>query len=194
MIDFLQGALISKSPTAVTVQVAGVGYRVQIPLSTYETLPTEGADVRLLTHLLVREEEPSLYGFATELERELFRMLLGVSQIGPARALKVLSSCPPAQFKRYILDEDADALRAVAKGIGAKTARRLITELQEPVKRLAVAPTEAPAGQAALDAVQALMALGEPRAAAERAVKAALARLGPEADRQALVQAVLTDA
>jgi len=193
MIDFLQGALISKAPTAVTVQVAGIGYRVQVPLSTYEALPKEGAQVSLLTHLLVREEEMSLYGFATALERELFRMLLGVSRIGPARALKVLSGCPPAQFKRYILDGDADALKAVVKGVGTKTARRLITELQEPVKRLAVAAAEAPAGQAVLDAVQALVALGESRAAAERAIRAAVAKLGPDADRQALLQAALAE-
>jgi Holliday junction DNA helicase RuvA len=192
MIDFLQGALVSKSPAAVTVQVAGVGYRVQIPLSTYEALPREGAEVKLLTHLLVREDDLSLYGFATELERELFRMLLGVSRVGPVVALKVLSTCPAAQFKRYILDEDATALQAMAKGIGAKTARRLIAELQDPVKRLAVTPAEAAGGRAVADAIQALIALGEPRAAAERAVKAALARLGPDTDRQRLVEEALS--
>ncbi len=192
MIDFLQGALVRKSPAAVTVQVAGVGFFVQIPLSTYEALPPEGAEVRLLTHLLVREDDLSLYGFATELERELFRMLLGVSRVGPVVALKVLGSCPADRFKRYILDEDAAALQAMAKGIGAKTARRLIAELQGPVKRLAVTPAEAEGGQAAADAVQALVALGEPRAAAERAVKAAVERLGRDADRQRLVEEALS--
>jgi Holliday junction DNA helicase RuvA len=191
MIEFLQGALVSKAPAVVTIRVAGVGFRVQVPLSTYEALPREGAEVKLLTHLQVGEDEFRLYGFATELERDLFRMLLGVSHVGPVVALRVLSSCSPAQFKRYVLDGDADALKGMAKGIGAKTARRLVAELQEPMKQLAVAPAEAVGGRPALDAIQALVALGESRAAAERAVKAALAKLGQDADRQSLVEEAL---
>jgi Holliday junction DNA helicase RuvA len=191
MIEFLQGALVSKAPAVVTIRVAGVGFRVQVPLSTYEALPREGAEVKLLTHLQVGEDEFRLYGFATELERDLFRMLLGVSHVGPVVALRVLSSCSPAQFKRYVLDGDADALKGMAKGIGAKTARRLVAELQEPMKQLAVAPAEAVGGRPAIDAIQALVALGESRAAAERAVKAALAKLGQDADRQSLVEEAL---
>ena len=191
MIEFLQGALVSKAPAVVTIRVAGVGFRVQVPLSTYEALPREGAEVKLLTHLQVGEDEFRLYGFATELERDLFRMLLGVSHVGPVVAPRVLSSCSPAQFKRYVLDGDADALKGMAKGIGAKTARRLVAELQEPMKQLAVAPAEAVGGRPALDAIQALVALGESRAAAERAVKAALAKLGQDADRQSLVEEAL---
>jgi Holliday junction DNA helicase RuvA len=191
MIEFLQGALVSKAPAVVTIRVAGVGFLVQVPLSTYEALPREGAEVKLLTHLQVGEDEFRLYGFATELERDLFRMLLGVSHVGPVVALRVLSSCSPAQFKRYVLDGDADALKGMAKGIGAKTARRLVAELQEPMKQLAVAPAEAVGGRPALDAIQALVALGESRAAAERAVKAALAKLGQDADRQSLVEEAL---
>ncbi|MCK4375097.1 MAG: Holliday junction branch migration protein RuvA, partial [Candidatus Brocadiae bacterium] len=82
MIDFLHGLLVSKTPAAVTIRMAGVGFRVLIPLSTYEALPKEGAEARLLAHLHVRENELTLYGFATELEREFFRMLLGVSHVG----------------------------------------------------------------------------------------------------------------
>ena len=139
----------------------------------------------------MREDELCLYGFATELERDLFRMLRGVSRVGPMVAMRVLSSCSAAQFKRYILDEDVDALKTMVKGIGAKTARRLVAELQEPVKELAVAPSEPVASQAARDAIQALIALGESRAAAERAVKAALEKLGPDVDRQRLVEQAL---
>ncbi|MHC5034503.1 MAG: Holliday junction branch migration protein RuvA [Planctomycetota bacterium] len=90
MMEFLQGALASKAPTALTIQVAGVGFRVCIPLSTYEAIPEEGAEVKLLTYLHVREDELTLYGFATDLERQLFLMLLGVSRIGPMVALRVL--------------------------------------------------------------------------------------------------------
>ncbi|MHC4479603.1 MAG: Holliday junction branch migration protein RuvA [Planctomycetota bacterium] len=191
MIDSLQGTLALKSPTALTIEVAGIGYRVQIPLSTYEALPREGRDVRLLAYLHVREDELSLYGFATALERELFTMLLGVSGVGPMMALRVLSSCSPAEFKRHVIEEDADALKAIVKGIGTKTARRLIAELQGAVKGLAVRAAEAPSARAVQDAVQALVALGESRAAAERAVKAALEKLGPETEPQRLVEEAL---
>jgi Holliday junction DNA helicase RuvA len=190
MIDRLQGRLVAKTPTAATVDVGGVGFAVRVPLSTYEKLPPEGGRVSLLTHLVVREDELCLFGFATDVERELFRMLLPVSRIGPAVALRVLSSCAPAQFKRYVLDGNADALKAAVKGIGAKTASRLIVELRERVEQLPVA-AESAGGQAARDAVQALVALGEPQAAAERAVRAALEKLGPDADRQTLVQEAL---
>lgn len=192
MYDFLQGELVSKTPAAATIRVGGIGYRVQIPLSTYEALPSEGAEVKLVTHLHVREDELSLYGFATELERDLFRMLLPVSHVGPVAAMRVLSSCSAAQFKRYILDEDADALKSMVKGIGAKTARRLIVELQGAVKDLAVAPAEAVVDQTVRDAVQALIALGESRAAAQKAVRAAMEKLGPDVSRQKLVEEALS--
>jgi Holliday junction DNA helicase RuvA len=106
-------------------------------------------------------------------------------------ALRVLSSCSPAEFKRHVIEEDADALKAIVKGIGTKTARRLIAELQGAVKGLAVRAAEAPSARAVQDAVQALVALGESRAAAERAVKAALEKLGPETEPQRLVEEAL---
>ena len=190
MIDSLQGRLLAKSPTAASIDVGGVGLAVRIPLSTYEALPPEGGRVNLLTQLLVREEELCLFGFATDGERELFRMLLPVSRIGPAVALRVLSSCTPAQFKRYVMDGNADALKATVKGIGAKTAARLIVELRERIEQLPVAAEDG-GGHAARDAVQALVALGEPLPGAERAVRAALAKLGPGADRQKLVEEAL---
>jgi Holliday junction DNA helicase RuvA len=191
MIEFLHGILAAKSPARVTVQIAGIGLEALVPLSTYEALPREGEEVRLLTHLHLRDDALSLYAFASEQERELFRMLLGVSQVGPMVALRVLSSIRPADFKRYILDEDADALKDMVKGIGAKTARRLIAELQGAVQELSVEAAE-PLGDAALrDAVQALVALGESRASAERAVRAAVQKLGAEADCQRLVEEAL---
>ncbi len=192
MIDLLQGELVFKSPGAATVRTAGVGFRLHVSLATYESLPRIGAEVRLLTYLHVRKDELSLYGFATEVERQLFRMLLGVSQIGPMVALRILSGCSPAQLKRYILDEDIDALKSMVKGIGAKTARRLVAELHGPVQELAVAPWEGPAGQVARDAIAALVALGEARAAAEKAVNAAVKKLGTEADSQSLVEEALS--
>lgn len=192
MIDFLHGELARKSPGAVTVCVGGVGFAVRIPASTYDALPPEGREVHLHTHLHVREDELALFGFATEIERELFTMLLGVSQVGPVVALNVLSACPPDQFKSYVLDDDAQAIAALVKGIGPKTARRLIVELQSRMKDLAVAPARTAGSQLTRDTVQALMALGESRAAAERAVHAALEKLGPDADQQSLMQEALS--
>lgn len=193
MIDFLHGDLVAKAPAAVTVQVGGIGFRVQVPLSTFEALPLEGSAVKLLTHLYLREDEVSLYGFATGPERELFRMLLGVSRVGPMVALRVLGGCSVEQFKRYVLDEDADSIRSLVKGIGTKTARRLVVELKEPIEGLPVAAAQSETARAFRDAVLALVALGEPRAAAEQAVKAAADKLGPMADSQSLVEEALSD-
>ncbi|MFO8007813.1 MAG: Holliday junction branch migration protein RuvA [Candidatus Brocadiia bacterium] len=192
MIEFLQGELAGSAPDAVVLRVGGVAFSVQVPLSTYDALPGEGAQCRLLTHLHVREDELSLYGFATAEERQLFRMLLPVSHVGPAVALRVLSACNVAQFKRFILDEDSDSLKTLIKGIGAKTARRLVLELQEPVKELAVEAAPSALDEAVEDAIQALVTLGEPRARAERAVLAAREALGAEADHQSLVQEALS--
>ncbi len=192
MIEFLQGELARSTPDAVVLTVGGVAFRLQVPLSTYDALPKEGTQCRLLTHLHVREDQLSLYGFASPQERQLFRMLLPVSHVGPAVALRVLSSCTVAQFKRFILDEDADSLKTLIKGIGAKTAQRLVLELQEPVKGLAVEAAPSALDQATEDAIQALVTLGEPRARAERAVLAARETLGADADHQSLVQEALS--
>jgi Holliday junction DNA helicase RuvA len=192
MIEFLDGELVAKSPQAATVRVSGVGFNVRIPLSTYDALPLEGRRVRLLTHLHLREDGLSLYGFATELERRLFRMLTGVSGISNAIALRVLGSCSPAEFKRLILDGQADVLSHMVKGIGAKIAGRMVLELKKPIQELEVQAAQSAAGQVARDVVEALVALGEPRADAERAVRETLARLGPDADHQQLLQGALS--
>jgi len=192
MIDSLQGELVSKNAGSVTLALGGIGFLVRIPLSTYEALPAEGRPARLVTHLHVREDELTLYGFATELERDMFRMLMSVSRIGPLVAMRVVGSCPPDNFKRYVTDGDADALSAVAKGIGAKTAKRIIAELQGRVGDLDVTLAPGTADRVVRDTIQALMALGESRLSAEKAVHAALAKLGPHADQQALMQEALS--
>jgi len=192
MIESLHGKLVAKRPGSAVLRLGGVGLLVHIPLSTYDALPRPGQEAGLITHLHVRDDDVVLYGFGTELERELFRMLLGVSRIGPAVALRVVSCCPAADFKRYVLDEDADAIRTLVRGIGTKTARRLVAELREAVEDLDVQPTESMADTLTRDAVQALMALGESRITAEKAVRAALEKLGPETDQQALIQEALS--
>ncbi len=191
MIEFLDGELVAKSPEAATVRVSGVGFIVRIPLSTYDALPLEGRRVHLLTHLHLREDGVSLYGFATELERRLFRMLTGVSGISNAIALRVLGSCSPAEFKRMILDGQADVISHMVKGIGAKIAGRMVLELKKPIEDLEVQAAESAAGQVARDVIQALVALGESRLDAERAVRDALVTLGPDAGHQQLLQQAL---
>jgi Holliday junction DNA helicase RuvA len=192
MIEFLEGELVAKTVEAATVRVSGVGFVVRIPLSTYDALPPEGRRVRLLTHLHLREDGVSLYGFASELERRLFRMLINVNGISNAIGLRVLGSCSPAEFKRLILDGQADVLSHMVKGIGAKIAGRMVLELKKPIEELEVQAAESAAGQTARDVIQALVSLGESRLDAERAVRDALARLGPNADHQQLLQDALS--
>lgn len=191
MIDSLDGVLASKTPAAATIDVGGVGYLVQVPLSTYSALPETGRPVRLLTHLILRDDLMRLYGFATEAERRLFLMLVGVNRVGPAVALGVLSSCSVGDFTRYVMAGDVTALTKLVKGVGKKTAQRLVLELRgelaEPAEE-ADAPGENVAAQ---DVVKALVSLGESPTVARKAVRTALKKLGPDADVETLMHEVL---
>ncbi|MCD6416397.1 MAG: Holliday junction branch migration protein RuvA [Planctomycetes bacterium] len=191
MIDSLQGEVIAKSPSVLVLRVGGIGFRIYIPLSTFEALPPEGQDATILTHLYVREDELSLYGFARPGERQLFRLLLSISRVGPSVALRILSSCSPAEFKRFVIDEDVDSLKTLVKGIGKKTAMRLIVELHDSIEDLGVEAARAARSQVVRNAVEALVSLGESRSAAERAVLDAVERLGPDADEERVVHAAI---
>ncbi|HET6342422.1 MAG TPA: Holliday junction branch migration protein RuvA [Gemmatimonadota bacterium] len=177
MIGSLNGRLAVKDIDEVLVDVQGVGYRVSIPLSTYEDLPAEGEEVRLLTHLHVREDELALYGFASDRERRLFEILIGVSGIGPRLALHVLSRLTPERFVGAISRGDLTTLTGIS-GVGKKTAERMVLELKDKVADMA--DVEAGERGAVLtaggeDAVKALIALGIRRAQAEQAVQRSLA-------------------
>ena len=177
MIGSLSGRLASKDIDEVVVDVQGVGYRVSIPLSTYESLPGEGEEVRLLTHLHVREDELALYGFASDRERRLFEILIGVSGIGPRLALHVLSRLTPERFVGAISRGDLTTLTGIS-GVGKKTAEWMVLELKDKVADMA--DIEAVERGAVLtaggeDAVKALIALGIRRAQAEQAVQRSLA-------------------
>lgn len=179
MIDILKGQLSAKAPTHLIVEVGGVGFRVLIPLSTYEELPSEGP-VRLHTHLHVQEDALRLYGFATAGERDCFRLLIGISGVGPATAIGILSGCTVAQFRAAITTADDRLLRKI-KGVGPKTAQRLILELKDSVALRSISGTaRTPASSADLavqDAVLALISLGYASSAAEQVVRTALASL-----------------
>jgi Holliday junction DNA helicase RuvA len=159
------------------VDCGGVGYAVSVPLSTLDTVPAIGENVTLRTVMVVREDAYMLYGFATEGEREAFRMLTNIQGIGGRTALGILSSTTLSDLQRAVLQNNLPALMRLP-GIGRKTAERLVVELRDKVTGLIVeggsgsAPT---LSQATDDAISALQALGFARAAAEKAVKNVLA-------------------
>ena len=135
MIHFLRGRLASKSPALVVVDCQGVGYAVAISLSTYEQLGTVGEEVMLLTHLVVREDAHLLYGFAEEGERALFLALIGVSGVGANTARMILSAMDAATAQEAIRNGDVKAMQRV-KGIGTKTAQRILVDLQDKLVAL----------------------------------------------------------
>ena len=177
MIARLRGKIIEAYPNRLVVDCHGVGYLVNIPISTFDHLnPSEGMEVDLRTHLQVRETAHNLYGFATEEERDLFLMLIErVSGIGPAIAMAVLSGMPVAQFKSCVINGDAVMISKV-KGLGKKTAERIVLELKDKVgvtdtwQDAAAGTVSAPAADAEL----ALIALGYKQADARKAVRAML--------------------
>jgi len=174
MIGSLRGRLAAKAPPQLLVEVGGVGYELEAPMSTFYGLPAVGEEVRLLTHLVVREDAHVLYGFASDAERQLFRSLLKVTGVGPKMALGILSGTSVEGFAACVTLQDATALTRIP-GIGRKTAERLIIEMRD---RLA-APTPAVGLGAATstgsegEAFAALVALGYKPAEASRLLKSA---------------------
>ncbi len=134
MIAYLNGNIVKKSPTDLVLDVNGVGYKVNIPLSTFEKIGEVGNNVKILTYQYVREDVLALYGFVTEEERTLFELLLSVNGIGPKSALGILSGITVENFCNSILNEDTDILTNIS-GIGNKTARRLVVELKEKLAK-----------------------------------------------------------
>jgi len=189
MYEYLKGRLAGKNPAQAVLDVGGVGYRVTIPISTYEALPGLDEQVQLLIHVHVREDALRLYGFATEPERYMFEMLTGISGIGAGLALAILSGIPTAEIAKAISEQNAALLQSV-KGIGKKTAQRVVLELRDKVGPQ-VPGMAMPAGGVAADAVAALASLNVPRAAAERAVAAAMDALGAGASVEDVVRAAL---
>lgn len=152
------------------MDVGGVGYLVQIPLTTYERLPSEGSEVTVLVTLVVREDSHRLFGFATSDERSFFTSLQTVSGVGPALALSIVSSITLAEFRRAVLAGDAARLRKV-RGIGKKLSDRLVVEMKDVLERIVPAGGEDPGDGMARDALMALEALGFNRAEAGDAIR-----------------------
>lgn len=165
MYYFLNGKIVEKTPAVAILDVSGIGYEVRISVNTFSALPDLGQSVKLLTHFVVREDAQLLYGFATEEERDLFRLLLSVSGIGPKTALTLLSGMTISELKTAILDGSIAVLSSIT-GIGKKTAERVIVELRDKLTRGAgkdskdIVHDMNVSDSAVEDAIQALVALG----------------------------------
>jgi holliday junction DNA helicase RuvA len=176
MIGTLTGVLALKSPPHLLLEVGGVGYEVEAPMSTFYSLPAVGERTRLLTHLVVREDAHVLYGFATVEERTLFRNLLKVSGVGPRIALAILSGGTAATFAHAVREQDAAALTRIP-GVGRKIAERLIVEMRDRIDAPGTAPAAGGVGSGAAaqgaeaEAYGALVSLGYKPVEATRLLK-----------------------
>lgn len=174
MYSYLQGKLVTKSPTEIVVDVNGVGYFLNISLSTYEKLDCTGNQVKVFTYLHVREDALILFGFATEAEREMFKLLISVSGIGPKIAQGVLSGMNTDELKTSIQTGNIAALTSV-QGIGRKTAERLVVELRDKLGKGEIEIFDRTFTTSQLktrdDAMNALLSLGYNRSIAEQALR-----------------------
>ncbi len=196
MIAYLQGRLVEALPTRITVDVKGIGYDVLIPLSSFDKLPVVGNELKILTHLVVREDAHVLYGFMSEAERTLFRQLIQVvTGVGPKIALNVLSGISVSAFRNAVADGNVKTLGQIS-GIGRKTAERIVVELKDKVGG-APQKVEGPSqggsaeDQKIDDAVQGLVALGFKPNEARNAVSSALKQVSEEARVDEIVRLCL---
>ncbi len=187
MIGRLAGTLLEKNPPGVLLDVRGVGYELDVPMSTYFNLPATGQPVVLLTHFVVREDAQLLYGFLTTAERATFRELVKISGVGPRTALAILSGISVAELAAIVTSQDAARLVKVP-GIGKKTAERLLLELKGKLGAELGAPADATAPEGSHgDIAQALQALGYSEREARAALKPLAAGIGvSEGIKQAL--------
>ena len=159
MINHLNGKLIEKHPTHLIVECGGVGYFVNISLNTFEKIPNREA-IKIFIHLSIREDAHVLFGFAEESERVMFRQLVSVSGIGPSTAVLILSALGPSQIKEALLNEEVSLLQTI-KGIGGKTAQRMVVELKDKMEKdtkiqLSITGTQSSLKKEALAALQVL--------------------------------------
>lgn len=178
MIGKLTGTLLEKNPPQILIDCHGVGYEVDVPMSTFYNLPAAGERVSLLTHFVVREDAQILYGFGSAAEREAFRQLIKISGIGPRTALSVLSGLSVAELAQAVTAQEAGRIVKVP-GIGKKTAERLLLELKGKLGPELALPAGATAlSDAQADIAQALQALGYNEREAQAAIKALPADVG----------------
>ncbi|MEM1118633.1 MAG: Holliday junction branch migration protein RuvA [Bacteroidota bacterium] len=197
MYAYVSGVLADKKPTEAVVEAAGIGYRLLIPASSFETLPATGQPVKLVTTYVVRDDAHLLFGFATEAERTTFETMTAVSGVGPKLALAALSAMSPSELRDTVVGGDAAMLTRVP-GIGKKTAERLIVELRD---RFAAIDGLEPAGalggsgdaEARADARAGLEALGLSRAEAERRLRKVLRATNGATSAEDLIRLALRE-
>jgi Holliday junction DNA helicase RuvA len=196
MIAFLSGKLRMAGLNYVVVDAGGVGYRVSVPLSLMAQMPAPGEAVELFVHTQVREDAIQLFGFPTLEDQELFELLITITGVGPKVALGIMSVLPVGDIADAISGGDAAALQRVP-GVGAKTAQRIVLELKDKIteqvweRRAVGASAAAPRQDSLKDAVEALIALGYPRAQARSAAEKAAGTVDAPSDTAALVRAAL---
>lgn len=200
MFEYIQGKVADKKPTAAIIDVNGIGYRIHIPVTTFESLPDIEQEAKLLLYFHVREDTQRLYGFYTEEERRLFIMLTGISGIGPKTAITMLSGASPSEFKKRIVTQNVKALTTIP-GIGKKTAKRIIMELQEKIDDIPgdetqgefISATKSAQATVNSTAIDALMQLGYNKSKATKAVRKAIGKLGDEATVQDYIKYALSN-
>jgi Holliday junction DNA helicase RuvA len=194
MIAYIEGKITHKEPAYVVVEAGGIGYEVRISLNTYEALK-EIEQTKLLTHLHIKEDAHTLYGFMHAAERKLFLDLIGISGVGPSTGMVILSSMPSEDIKSAIINGDAATLQRI-KGIGAKTAQRIVLELRDKLaKETEGAVPSDYVGQennkATKEALSALITLGINKAAAEKSIFAIVKKHGRQITVEEIIKLAL---
>ncbi|MDR1578304.1 MAG: Holliday junction branch migration protein RuvA [Deltaproteobacteria bacterium] len=193
MLDHIKGQLVEKKAGQAVIEVGGLGLRVKMAIPAFVALPEPPGEALILTRLVMREEAWEIFGFLTEAEREAFDILTSVTRVGPRLALTILSSLEPKELAQILISQDLTSLSSI-KGIGAKTAERLLVELKDKALKLAAmtGPVEANSGKRTIvheEAVQALVNLGYTRSESEKAVRSVGAR--PDEDLGAVIKGAL---
>lgn len=197
MIAYLKGRLMVKEPTHLIIDVNGVGYWVNIALTTYATVKDK-ENITILTYLHIKDDAHTLYGFSTESEKQMFLNLISISGVGPSTGLMIQSSLSAAEIQQAILTEDVKTIQSV-KGIGGKTAQRIILELKDKIKKDGLIPaSEELSGTShntlRVEALSALITLGIKKPAAEKSIDAILKNSGNKITLEELIKLALKNA
>jgi Holliday junction DNA helicase RuvA len=193
MFDYINGRVVHKTPTAIVIETNGIGYKIHIPLSTFERIPDK-EKIKILTRLIISKDfEVRVYGFSSLEERDLFDLLISISGVGPNMALTILSASSVSQFQKFVVGNDSQALQRI-KGVGKKTAERIILELKENIVSIVteeISSVEAQEMATKSDAIMALISLGYARPSAERAVNLASKNLDASEKVEVLIKEAL---
>lgn len=195
MIAYVNGTVTYKDPAYAIIDVNGIGYEIRISLQTYTSLPENGERCKLVTYLNIREDAHILYGFWGLDEKRLFLDLIGISGVGPATALVMLSSLSSNEIRQGIVDEDLRLIQSI-KGIGSKTAQRVILELKDKIRKEEFVTTEnktfgTKPNTLRSEALAALITLGIPKATAEKGLDAIIKREGQGMSVEQLIKLAL---